>query len=162
MNVTQTHTKAFTLIEIITVVAVIGILAAVMSPKIDGWIGKSKIRTAADELQQYLAFMKGEAFSRGVAVKAEFDEDDNSIATYSSDELTSSCDSDEVSWINMNSNLDFENIELISSEVDNDKLCFFPDGSSNGGELTLRSKHGEYEIGVLSATAFIEKRKIEE
>jgi type II secretion system protein H len=161
MNVMQTHTKAFTLIEIITVVAVIGILAAVMSPKIDGWIGKSKIRTAADELQQYLAFMKGEAFSRGVAVKAEFDEDDNSIATYSSDELTSSCQSSDVTWGNINNNLDFKNIELIS-EVDNDELCFFPDGSSNGGTITLKSKHGEYEIGVLSATAFIENRRIEE
>jgi hypothetical protein len=40
-------------------------------------------------------------------------------------------------------------------------LCFFPDGSSNGGTITLKSKHGEYEIRVLSATAFIEKTKIE-
>lgn len=156
------HTKAFTLIEIITVVAVIGIVAAVLSPKIDTWIGKSKIRTAADELHQYFAFMKGEAFSQGIAVKAEFDEDDNSIVIYSSSELTTDCKSDEVIWTNMNNNLDFKNIELISSEVENDKLCFFPDGSSNGGTITLRSKHGEYEIGVLSATAFIEKTKIEE
>jgi len=152
--------KGFTLIEIITVIAIIGVLAAVLTPNIGSWIGKSKIRTAADELHQYLAFMKGEAFSRGVAVKAEFDEDDNSIAIYSSDELTSICDSDEVNWINMNNNLDFENIELISSAVENDKLCFFPDGSSNGGTITLRSKHGEYEIRVLTATAFIEKNKM--
>jgi len=156
------HTKAFTLIEIITVVAVIGIVAAVLSPKIDTWIGKSKIRTAADELHQYFAFMKGESFSRGIAIKAEFNEDDNSMAIYSSSETTTNCQSDEVNWTNMNNNLDFKNIELISSEVENDKLCFFPDGSSNGGTITLRSKHGEYEIGVLSATAFIEKTKIEE
>ncbi len=158
----RSHTKAFTLIEIITVVAVIGIVVAVLSPKIDTWIGKSKIRTAADELHQYFAFMKGEAFGRGIAVKAEIDEDDNSIVIYSSDELTSSCDGggDDVTWTDMNNNLDFGNIELIS-EVENDRLCFFPDGSSNGGVLTLRSKHGEYEIGVLSATAFIEKTKIE-
>jgi prepilin-type N-terminal cleavage/methylation domain-containing protein len=156
-----TYTKAFTLIEIITVVAIIGILAAVLSPNVDGWIGKSKIRTATDELQQYLYFMKGESFSRGIAIKAKIDEGDNSMAIFSSNELTNNCQNTEVDWMPMNNNLDFKNIELIS-EVGNDELCFFPDGSSNGGTLTLKSKHGEYEIGILSATAFIEKRKIEE
>ena len=157
----RTHTRAFTLIEIITVVAVLGILAAVLSPKIDGWVGKSKIRTSADELQQYLSFMKGEALGRGVVVKTEISEDDNSMVIYSSSELTSNCQSSEVEWENIDNNLDFKNIELIS-EVEDDELCFFPDGSSNGGTITLKSKHAKYEIGVLSATGFIEKTKIEE
>jgi len=155
------RTKAFTLIEIITVVAVLGILAAVLTPNIGGWVGKSKIRTSADELQQYLSFMKGEALGRGVVVKTEINEDKNSMVIYSSSELTSNCQSNEVEWKNINNNLDFKNIELIS-EVENDELCFFPDGSSNGGTITLKSKHGKYEIRVLSATAFIEKTKIEE
>ena len=157
----RTHTRAFSLIEVITVVAVLGILAAVLSPKIDGWVGKSKIRTSADELQQYLSFMKGEALGRGVVVKTEISEDENSMVIYSSSELTSNCQSSEVEWENINNNLDFKNIELIS-EVEDDELCFFPDGSSNGGTITLKSRHGEYEIRVLSATAFIEKTKIEE
>ena len=157
----RTHTRAFSLIEIITVVAVLGILAAVLSPKIDGWVGKSKIRTSADELQQYLSFMKGEALGRGVVVKTEISEDENSMVIYSSSELINNCQSSEVEWENINNNLDFKNIELIS-EVEDDELCFFPDGSSNGGTITLKSRHGEYEIRVLSATAFIEKTKIEE
>ena len=157
----RTHTRAFSLIEVITVVAVLGILAAVLSPKIDGWVGKSKIRTSADELQQYLSFMKGEALGRGLVVKTEISEDENSMVIYSSNELTSNCQSSEVEWENINNNLDFKNIELIS-EVEDDELCFFPDGSSNGGTITLKSRHGEYEIRVLSATAFIEKTKIEE
>lgn len=157
----RTHTRAFSLIEVITVVAVLGILAAVLSPRIDGWVGKSKIRTSADELQQYLSFMKGEALGRGVVVKTEISEDENSMVIYSSNELTSNCQSSEVEWENINNNLDFKNIELIS-EVEDDELCFFPNGSSNGGTITLKSRHGEYEIRVLSATAFIEKTKIEE
>ena len=157
----RTHTRAFSLIEVITVVAVLGILAAVLSPKIDGWVGKSKIRTSADELQQYLSFMKGEALGRGVVVKTEISEDENSMVIYSSSELINNCQSSEVEWENINNNLDFKNIELIS-EVEDDELCFFPDGSSNGGTITLKSRHGEYEIRVLSATAFIEKTKIEE
>ena len=76
MNVIRDYNRAFTLIEIITVIAVIGILAAVLSPNIDSWVGKSKIRTSADELQQYLSFMKGEALGRGVVVKTEISEDD--------------------------------------------------------------------------------------
>ena len=157
----RTQTRAFSLIEVITVVAVLGILAAVLSPKIDGWVGKSKIRTSADELQQYLSFMKGESLGRGVVVKTEISEDENSMVIYSSNELTSNCQSSEVEWENINNNLDFKNIELIS-EVEDDELCFFPDGSSNGGTITLKSKHAKYEIGVLSATGFIEKTKIEE
>ena len=161
MNVIRAYNRAFTLIEIITVVAVIGILAAVLSPKIDSWVGKSKIRTSADELQQYLSFMKGEALGRGVVVKTEISEDDNSLVIYSTSELTNNCQSSEVEWENMDNNLEFKNIELIS-EVEDDELCFFPDGSSNGGTITLKSKHAKYEIGVLSATGFIEKTKIEE
>ena len=161
MNVIRAYNRAFTLIEIITVIAVIGILAAVLSPNIDSWVGKSKIRTSADELMQYLSFMKGEALGRAVVVKTEISEDDNSLVIYSSSELTSNCQSSEVEWENINNNLDFKNIELIS-EVEDDELCFFPDGSSNGGTITLKSRHGEYEIRVLSATAFIEKTKIEE
>ena len=157
----RTHTRAFSLIEVITVVAVLGILAAVLSPKIDGWVGKSKIRTSADELQQYLSFMKGEALGRGVVIKTEISENDNSMEIYSSNELTSNCQSTEVEWQSIDNNLDFKNIELIS-EVEDDELCFFPDGSSNGGTITLKSKYAEYEIGVLSATGFIEKTKIEE
>ena len=160
MNVIRAYNRAFTLIEIITVIAVIGILAAVLSPNIDSWVGKSKIRTSADELMQYLSFMKGEALGRAVVVKTEISEDDNSLVIYSSSELTSNCQSSEVEWENINNNLDFNNIELIS-EVEDDELCFFPDGSSNGGTITLKSKYAEYEIGVLSATAFIEKTKIE-
>ena len=157
----RANTRAFTLIEVITVVAIIGILAAVLSPKIDGWVGKSKIRTSADELQQYLSFMKGEALGRGVVIKTEISENDNSMEIYSSNELTSNCQSTEVEWQSIDNNLDFKNIELIS-EVEDDELCFFPDGSSNGGTITLKSKYAEYEIGVLSATGFIEKTKIEE
>lgn len=160
MSVIRTHTKAFTLIEVIIVVAVLGILAAVLSPKIDGWIGKSKIRTATDELQQIFAFMKGEALSRGVVIKAEINED-NSIELFSSSELTSSCQSSEVEWKSMSNNKNFKNIELTST-IENNTICFFPDGSSNGGTIMLKSKHGSYKIGVLSATAFIEKEKIEE
>ena len=96
-----------------------------------------------------------------VVVKTEISEDENSMVIYSSNELTSNCQSSEVEWENINNNLDFKNIELIS-EVEDDELCFFPDGSSNGGTITLKSRHGEYEIRVLSATAFIEKTKIEE
>jgi len=159
--VIRANTRAFTLIEVITVVAIIGILAAVLSPKIDGWVGKSKIRTSADELQQYLSFMKGEALGRGVVIKTEISENDNSMEIYSSNELTSNCQSTEVEWQSIDNNLDFKNIELIS-EVEDDELCFFPDGSSNGGTITLKSKYAEYEIGVLSATGFIEKTKIEQ
>ncbi len=119
--------KGFTLIEIITVIAIIGVLAAVLTPNIGSWVGKSKLRTGADELQQLLAFMKGESLSRGTTIKAEISEDDNSIAIYSSNESTTNCQSSEVEWSIMSNNLVFNNIKLISG-VENDDLCFSPMG----------------------------------
>jgi prepilin-type N-terminal cleavage/methylation domain-containing protein len=152
--------KGFSLIEIITVIAVIGVLVAVLAPNIGSWIGKSKLRTSADELQQLLAFMKGESLSRSTTIKAEISENDNSIAIYSSNESTINCQSSDVVWSKMSRNLIFNKVNL-QSGVENDDLCFFTNGSSNGGKLTLSSTHGEYEVQVLSATAFIEKRRIE-
>ena len=64
--------------------------------------------------------MKGEALGRGVVVKTEISEDENSMVIYSSNELTSNCQSSEVECENINNNLDFKNIELIS-EVEDDK-----------------------------------------
>lgn len=46
--------KAFTLTELIVVIAIIGILAAVLIPSLTGYIGKSKESAATQEAQSVL------------------------------------------------------------------------------------------------------------
>jgi len=160
MRVTCRANRGFTLIEMITVFAILSVLAAVAIPGIGGWIGKTSLRSSVDKTAQLLSYMKGEALSRGTTVKGEIDENEDTVTLYYSEEHVTNCQSGEVTWVAMDNNLDMKKIEL-SSTAENNNLCFFRDGTSNGGTLSLSSKHGEYAVRVLSATAFIETQKIE-
>ena len=51
---TNLRKKAFTLTELIVVIAIIGILAAVLIPSLTGYIGKSKQTAATQEAQSVL------------------------------------------------------------------------------------------------------------
>lgn len=159
MRATCHANRGFTLIEMITVFAILSVLAAVAIPGIGNWIGKTSLRSSVDKTAQLLSYMKGEALGRGTTVKGEIDDDEETITTYFSEEAVD-CQDSEVTWVALNNDLAMEKIDL-SSTAENSNLCFYRDGTSNGGTLTLNSKHGEYEVRVLSATAFIEKQKIE-
>ncbi|HOY86377.1 MAG TPA: GspH/FimT family pseudopilin [Methylotenera sp.] len=65
----KTSHRGFTLIELMTVVAVIGVLAALGLPSYRIWIENTKIRTAAESIQSGLQKARVEAIKRNVRVQ---------------------------------------------------------------------------------------------
>ncbi|BDU21770.1 GspH/FimT family pseudopilin [Dyella sp. GSA-30] len=69
----QTHsTPGFSLVELLVSIAVFGILALIGIPSYQTWIRNSRIRTAAESIQNGLRIARSEASQRGANVRFEF------------------------------------------------------------------------------------------
>ena len=78
--------KGFTLIELIVVIAIIAVLAAILIPNLMGWVGKSSLRTAntnAKAVATNAATILAELESEGIYLKIPAN-----TTTVSSDEVT--------------------------------------------------------------------------
>lgn len=60
--------QGFTLIEMLVVVALLGIFLAIAAPSFAGLIRSNKVQAAADELVTVLQYARSEAITRGVTV----------------------------------------------------------------------------------------------
>ncbi len=65
--------KGFSLVEMIVVVALIGILAGLAASSYREWIESSRIRAAAESIQNGLQLARGEAVKRNAEVEFAFD-----------------------------------------------------------------------------------------
>jgi type IV pilus assembly protein PilA len=64
------HHDGFTLLEVMIVVGILSIGAAIAIPNYQNWLAKSQLRQAAGEISTYLNFSKAAAMSRNRTVTA--------------------------------------------------------------------------------------------
>ena len=64
----QSPSSGFTLIEMMIVVAIIGVVAALAAPNYRDWTERYQLRTAAEELQRQLGVAQMTAISRNIPV----------------------------------------------------------------------------------------------
>ena len=98
----KSRLKGFTLVELLIGIAIIGILLALAAPNFAVWIQNSKIRTAAESIQNGLQLARAEAVRRNAQVRFQLTTtldndcvlsrvDTNWVVTYGTDDPTANC-----------------------------------------------------------------------
>lgn len=64
----RTHAKGFTLIELMTVLAIAGVLMVLAAPSFSNLVKSQRLRTAASELYSDMTFARSEALNRRATV----------------------------------------------------------------------------------------------
>ncbi|WP_426390867.1 pilus assembly FimT family protein [Variovorax sp. R-27] len=78
----QRHRRGFTLVEMIVVVAIMALLAALAMPSMLGWVRNNKIRTVSDSLQNGLRQAQTEATRRSRQVVFSLTDDKPTTTSY--------------------------------------------------------------------------------
>ncbi len=141
----KTTKKGFTLIELIVVIAIIGVLAAILVPSMLGYVKKSKIQSANTTASSVYKALN--------SALTELDEEDADLPAdgehtinkdgFSDDEDASSFDADEF----------FASVEQYFSDIAKVKegSCFLEDGMCVATAVSSGKYYGTYPTGVVTA-----------
>ena len=69
----------FSLLELMTVMAIVAILSAIAVPSLFQWLPKHRVGNAAREVKSTLEFARSRAISRNTKVRVDFDWDDDNL-----------------------------------------------------------------------------------
>jgi len=125
-------TRGFTLVELMVLIGIIGLLAAIGVPTFGGFLRANRIDTTADRLTADLALARSIAVSQGRIIRFTCDP-----AGYSID--------DPVSGRNYRDRTFDGDVELLETET----VDFFPWGSATTMALTLDNGEQQLQVQVL-------------
>ncbi len=151
--------KGFTLLELMTVMVIIGIIAAMAMPNFDLSIKKIRFKSASNTVISGLRLARSAAISHKVQYGVNFDGTNNVISVFKDDTNPASFTfdaSDSVIFLDTLA----RGFEGITTSFTDDMVFFFPDGrASSTGAVNGSNQWGEssasVQISVLAATGRI-------
>ena len=158
---------ALTLIEILVVIAVLGILAAVVAPNVGGWNCRQEVRNDFERLNGFLETARLGAINRNSTMMVEVHKYGTNaiIKAYKGPQGRKKTCWSGGGWSYLGNNdiTDYESKDSNLSNTRNSKVCFNSDGSATSinYEITRQcdNKNYKFKNQIFGATGFIEKLK---
>jgi general secretion pathway protein H len=135
----RSDTRGFTMLELIAVVIVIGLVAALSPPLFSSGVTAAEHRAAARQVAQVLRYARTEAVAKRVDVGVEFDME---ARTY---QLPGAR---KISRLPDGIALELTTTVAETKDEKHASVRFYPDGGSTGGRVTLRNKERALRIDI--------------
>lgn len=150
--------RGFTLIELIVVIAIAGILAAVSSPAWLEWMQSARYREAARNIASILRDARGRAVAQNLEHRVEIDVDGSQYRMTQGDRpaLSSNFDTVIQDWVDLApKKIKLKGTQNCDSDADLD-LQFNPNGSGSSLYVCIMDNNStpvrKYRVGVASST----------
>lgn len=154
MSIGVRRRSGFTLIEMIAVLALVGIIAVAMSISLVRGLSSTKVKAASRDLAAAMRYTRGQAIIKREERALEVDVENKSYTAPGKRTVNLPED--------MHLHLLTGRQELSNAEETAGRIRFFPDGSSTGGRVRLSSGPREWIVNVAWLTGEISLEEAEQ
>lgn len=133
------HQRAFTLLELVVVLALAAILMALVPPLLSKGVSSAELKGAARELTAALKYARSQAITRHQEAVLTLDLQRRRFRVTGRKRSYALPDDIEISLVTARSEITADRIG---------KIRFFPDGTSTGGRITLGQGERKYQVDI--------------
>jgi general secretion pathway protein H len=142
--------RGFTLVEILAVVALIGVAIAVVSVSVGGGLAGARVKAASRDLVASLRYTRGQAIVKREIQALRVDVENRRYRAPG-----------RKSWVELPKNMSMK-LFTARSELEEEgvgRIRFFPDGSSTGGHIDLLHEDVLWRVEVMWLTGEVSLRE---